>query len=272
MSIPVGWCEGDRFPSLLAAPIGGVSTGEITMAAVTLLEWDSEFFGFPIAKTSLQNEISDVSLLRDAIVATGCRLCYIYAEDVAGNATAIAMGAKLVDRRTLLRRALSPKDGRKTGVCDGDIAIPSDLPRLRELALQSAQFSRFRTDPAMPTDAWVRLYERWADNSLAGTMADAVLVVRVAGEVVGMLTVGCRDGAGTIGLFAVDQTARGRGFGTALLDRGSAWFSEQGCTTASVVTQGDNLAAQRLYERAGYAIAEVTDVYHLWLASKGDLE
>ncbi len=44
------------------------------MAAVTLLEWDSEFFGFPIDKTSLQNEISDVSLLRDAIVATGCRL------------------------------------------------------------------------------------------------------------------------------------------------------------------------------------------------------
>lgn len=242
------------------------------MAAVTLLEWDSDFFGFPIAKVSLQNEIVGASVLRDKIVATGCRLCYIYAEDVAGNATAAALGAKLVDRRTLLRRALPSSVGDKTIVCDGDIATLSDLPRLRALSLQSAQFSRFRTDPAMPTDAWVRLYERWADNSLAGTMADAVLVARFAGEVVGMLTVGCREGAGTIGLFAVDEAVRGRGLGTALLDRGSAWFSEQGCTTASVVTQGDNLAAQRLYERAGYDIIEVTDVYHLWLASRGGLE
>lgn len=242
------------------------------MAPVTLLDWDSEFFGFPIAKVSLQNPIADASALRDEIVATGCRLCYIYAQDVAGNATAGAIGAKLVDRRTLLRRALPPKDGCKTIVCDDDIATPSDLPELRALALQSAQFSRFRTDPAMPTDAWVRLYERWADNSLAGTMADAVLVVRLDGKVVGMLTVGCREGAGTIGLFAVDEVARGRGFGTALLDRGSAWFSGQGCTTASVVTQGDNLGAKRLYQRAGYDIAEVTDVYHLWPASEGGLD
>jgi ribosomal protein S18 acetylase RimI-like enzyme len=139
---------------------------------------------------------------------------------------------------------------------------------LRALALQSAQFSRFRIDPAMPPDAWVRLYERWADNCLTGTMADAVLVARIDGNVAGMLTVGCRDGAGTIGLFAVDESARGRGFGTALLERGSAWFTGRGCNSVSVVTQGDNIAALRVYERAGYVIADVSDVYHLWLSPK----
>lgn len=237
------------------------------MTAVMQLEWDSEFFDFLVAKVDVQGEIPDASVLRNKIAASGCRLCYVFTHDAAGDAIAAAMGAKLVDRRTLLRRAL-PSNGRsETVATDSDAAVSGDLPRLRALALQSAQFSRFRTDPAMPADAWVRLYERWADNSLAGTMADAVLVARIDGNVVGMLTVGCRDGAGTIGLFAIDEAARGRGLGTALLERGSTWFAEHRCESVSVVTQGDNLAAQRVYKRAGYEVADVTGVHHLWLSA-----
>ncbi len=232
------------------------------MVAVTPLQWDSAFFGFPVARLDLTGELPPPSTLRAAVAAAGNRLCYVLTHDTAGDAVAVAMGGLLADRRTELRRPLSPHA--RGGSDDGDIATHADLPQLRALALQSAQFSRFRTDPRMPPDAWVRLYERWADNSLAGTMADAVLVARINNMVVGMSSVGCRDGIGTIGLLAVDEAARGRGLGMALLERSAAWFADRDCTDASVVTQGDNLAALRLYERAGYHIADVTNVYHFW--------
>lgn len=238
------------------------------MLSVTLLEWDSEFFGFPVARVDLKNAVSDAAVLRNQISATGCRLCYIFSHDAAGDAIAVAAGARLVDRRTLLLREV-PVVGDSPPPAFDDTATSADLPRLRQLALQSAQFSRFRLDPAMPPDGWKRLYERWADNSVFGVMADTVLVTRVAGNIAGMLTVKCQNGEGTIGLFAVDEAARGRGVGSSLLARGLTWFAARGCRRASVVTQGENLAALRAYERADYHIGDVTGVYHLWL-STGD--
>lgn len=238
---------------------------EGSVISVILLDWDSEFFGFPVAQVDLKNESPNASVLRERIAAIGCRLCYIFSHDATGDIIAATAGARMVDRRTLLQREVSLSDNSIPAGFD-DTATSADLSRLRELALQSAQFSRFRVDPAMPPDAWIRLYERWADNSLTGAMADAVLVERVAGDIAGMLTVRCCDGEGIIGLFAVDEAARGRGIGRSLLARGLAWFAEQGCRKASVVTQGDNLAALRVYERAGYRIGDVTGVHHLWLS------
>jgi ribosomal protein S18 acetylase RimI-like enzyme len=80
-----------------------------------------------------------------------------------------------------------------------------------------------------------------------------------------MLTVACRDGAGSIGLFAVDAAARGRGIGKALLQDGKRWFLAHGCATAWVVTQGDNLPALHAYRQAGYCVKRTTFVHHLWL-------
>lgn len=239
------------------------------MIEVTELEWDSNFFGFPVAKVDLQNQLPDASRLLDLITNNGCRLCYIFTHDEDGDVIAVATGASLVDRRTLLQHTLS-RDNVMTmpGGTQG-IANLSDLPRVRALALQSAKYSRFRIDPAMPSQAWVRLYETWADNSLKGSMADAVLVERIGGIISGMVTVSCRNGEGVIGLLAVDESARGRGLGTTLLQRGADWFLNRGCHTASVVTQGDNDVAMRLYQRAGYVVANVTSVSHLWLPKRG---
>ena len=238
------------------------------MAAATPLEWDSEFFGFPVGEIDLRQGCGDLAALRDEIASSGYRLCYVLTHDADGDATAAAIGATLVDRRTLMQRSLDHRSVEDRRDSEEDFASSTDLARVRSLALQSAEFSRFRTDHRMPPDAWLRMYERWADNSMSGTMADAVLVARINGDVVGVLTVSSREDLGKIGLFAVDAAARGRGLGAALLARGAAWFARRGCQSVLVVTQGDNIGAQRVYERAGYVIAAVTNVDHLWLPDR----
>lgn len=241
------------------------------MIAYQHLDWDSDFFGFKVARADLPQGTSDINELRLLLSQQGYRLCYVFAPDEAGSLAASAVVAPLVDERVQLGARLprscssnriEPDLGK---MAESGEYSEADRLSLTELALQSAERSRFRTDPRMPTGSWIRLYESWMAQSLNGRLADAVLVKRVDEAIVGMLTVACRDGIGSIGLFAVAASARGRGIGRALLQEGERWFLAQGCTTASVVTQGGNLPALHAYRQAGYRVEQTTFVHHLWL-------
>ena len=54
-----------------------------------------------------------------------------------------------------------------------------------------------------------------------------------------------------ISLVGVDQSARGRGAGHALVGAAVDWFRTQRCTTATVVTSAASLTAVRLYQDFG---------------------
>jgi RimJ/RimL family protein N-acetyltransferase len=46
------------------------------------------------------------------------------------------------------------------------------------------------------------------------------------------------------------------------------WFADQGMDSMEVVTQGRNVAAQRLYQKCGFATKEVQLWYHHWFGEK----
>jgi hypothetical protein len=52
-----------------------------------------------------------------------------------------------------------------------------------------------------------------------------------------------------------------------MLRQAAARFADAGCRDAQVITQGENSSVTRVYERGGYRIVNVTNVYHLWLAT-----
>ncbi|MFD2838495.1 GNAT family N-acetyltransferase [Azotobacter vinelandii] len=51
----------------------------------------------------------------------------------------------------------------------------------------------------------------------------------------------------------VDATARGRGLGTQLLEAAAATARRRGCRRITLLTDADNLDAQRFYARQGFA-------------------
>ncbi|MCS6772452.1 MAG: GNAT family N-acetyltransferase, partial [Kiritimatiellae bacterium] len=73
-------------------------------------------------------------------------------------------------------------------------------------------------------------------------------------------------GVGQIGLFAVSAPARGRGIGRHLLNAAIQWFAERDCRAVDVVTQGSNVAAQRIYQRHGFVTRDVSVWLHKWFA------
>jgi ribosomal protein S18 acetylase RimI-like enzyme len=81
---------------------------------------------------------------------------------------------------------------------------------------------------------------------------------------VGYITCSVTSGVGQIGLIAVDERCRRRGFGAALLQQAYLWFREQGASRVQVVTQGANSQALRVYQRAGFLVDTIQLWFHWW--------
>ena len=149
------------------------------------------------------------------------------------------------------------------------IIIPysDDMPEsdMIELALNSGIYSRYAIDPHIPATYFNELYKQWIRKSISHEFADEVLVSFDGNRIQGMVTVGQKNERGTIGLIAVNADSRGQRLGEALVYAALHWSVSKGYGASQVVTQGDNAAACRLYEKCGYRVETIEPFYHIWL-------
>jgi dTDP-4-amino-4,6-dideoxy-D-galactose acyltransferase len=134
---------------------------------------------------------------------------------------------------------------------------------LAAIARISHRDTRFYFDREFSNDRCDDLYETWIRNSCAG-YADAVLVAD-AGQTAGYIT--CHldsNSEGRIGLVAIGSSFQGQHLGSELVNAALNWFATKGVSRVSVVTQGRNVAAQRLYQVCGFRTASTRVVYHRW--------
>ena len=240
------------------------------MTAFQILDWDSCFFGFSVAKVvPVRLDEAGLSACLRQMKAAGVSLAYWSCDpqDEASREAALRFGGFLADRKVTFAapagRILAsglPKEA--VGLLVEEYAGAVVSPELEGLALQAGAFSRFKIDRRMPAGAFEELYRLWIRGAVAGTIADKVFVVRESGKEVGMLTVGVKGGRADIGLIAVDDSLRGRGAGTALVLAARDWGAGRGIAEAQVVTQRDNEPACRFYEKCGYSVDKVEHVYH----------
>ncbi len=239
-------------------------------ASCTYLDWDSDFFGVRIARVNaghLAEETVAPILAWCADQAIDCLYFLADADDYATSRLAAQNDFYLVDLRVSLDRALvngSTNGGSSDG--NGSVIRPceaADLPALKAIARTVHRDTRFYFDPRFPRDRCDALYETWIEKSCDG-YADLVLVADLHGAAVGYCSCHRRGGEGQIGLFGVHADHHGQGVGSKLIREALGWFVEQGLERASVVTQGRNIAAQRLYQKHGFMTRAVQMWYHRW--------
>jgi dTDP-4-amino-4,6-dideoxy-D-galactose acyltransferase len=249
-------------------------------ALCRFLEWDSRFFGRNIACVTVEY----LDARQHEQVQSWCEDnaidCLYFLADPDGeniNRTQ-ANGFCLRDVRVTLerRRVVQEQAVQEQAVQEVEAALhslsitpyaPQDLHALRSLAGISHRDTRFYRDGNFPADLCDRLYETWIEKSCQG-QADAVFVARSGGQAVGYVTCHLEANndvrAGSIGLIGVATAAQRKGFGQALIETAVQWFDQRGAERVSVVTQGHNVAAQRLYQKCGFVTCEVRFWFHRW--------
>lgn len=235
----------------------------------TCLDWDSDFFGFRVARIMLTDANKDqLAETLDMLRQEKFRLAYWFLPDSQqASLIAKANGGILADEKVTYLKELSTIEGKSASPIYSAVPFTgaeSD-DALADLALQSGEYSRFRLDPLFPRDKFEKLYRCWITRSVNKDIAWEVLVVKERDVLLGLVTLGTKGDRGDIGLLAVSEQARGKGIGRTLVLDADRAFAYRGLAVAQVVTQRCNLGACKLYESCGYRIEKIEKIFHFWL-------
>lgn len=236
-------------------------------SAIQPLPWDSDFLGYAVARLNTAHLTPvEVEVAVEAARQAEIKLLYGIADPAMAtlNVTLQQQGAWLADRKTTFAMAAQMPDEQAPVSCIQPVTAYT--PQLELLAWQSGEYSRFRLDPRFDAAVFQQLYSQWLRNSLAGIIAQQVLVWRNAElQELGLLTLGEKNQRADIGLLAVDATARGQRIGQHLINAARTWAVNQGYAELQVVTQGDNDPACAFYAKCGFVPVHTEYIYHLWL-------
>ncbi len=232
-------------------------------------EWDSAFFGFNVGFVSSQHLTPLVQSKIDGFVRREKIAVIEYLCDCHDRTSILAAeraGYSFVDIRLTFGKTLDERDRAETR--DGATvrrATEKDIPALRAIAHDTYQLSRYYFDGHFDRAKLIRFYEEWIEKAVRGTFDDYADVLEIGGEAAGFCSVKLEGrGKAHIGLFGLGEKSRGGGLGGHLLRASCADLRGQGVQYVSVVTQGRNYAAQRLYQRGGFLTEKTELWYHKW--------
>ena len=231
-----------------------------------LIDWDSRHFGLKIGRVCRAALSSgDLVQIDHWRRAHGLDCIYLLTgiEQLETIRRRQLAGFRFTDLRVTLDRALH-----QTVPPVGDDAIrpfrPEDLASLQQMAGELHHDSRFHVDSRFPQERSRALFATWIEKACADP-AQQVFVAELDGRIAGYLA--CQRVTATQGqiqLVGVDPTARNRGLGKHLVHSALNWLGPAQAGQVRVVTQGRNIAAQRLYEKCGFLTSSIGVWYHWW--------
>jgi dTDP-4-amino-4,6-dideoxy-D-galactose acyltransferase len=223
---------------------------------IQALPFDSQLFGYPVGKYYADKKTSWDGFLKKA---ESYQLVYVFSESEIHNPpdylrfvnSRVVFGKKLTEVKYEEKADLiiKPYSGALTD-------------KLLDLALQSGEYSRFKTDPRLTCGEFEKLYKRWIGKAL---LEDVVLLDSSHSAFV---TLSISGQTASIGLIAVDIKSRSLGIGKALLRAAEAKAMTLGAKYMEVPTQGENQEAVNFYKRNKYDLIESILIYHFLSGDK----
>ncbi len=230
------------------------------------LDWDSNFFGFKVAKIEGVN-IDESKLDKSLKSLKKKNFTLVYAsfrEKIDSNNIFLNdYEVKLVDKKITYLKDVDRDSHYEQSIYNYDLKNPTK--QMLKLAVESGVYSRFNYDKKIGKSKFEELYKLWMINSANGSFAKKVIVFKEASNILGMITLTEKSDRADIGIIAVDSDSRGKGIGKALMKAAEKWAYHNGYCNIQVVTQGFNIAACQLYKKIGFSKEKVEFYYHLWL-------
>ena len=227
-------------------------------------DWDSDFFGLRIGRADIVSEEESVMLASQVkSLKENFDLIYVF---VRHGLPFYGHNAKLVDEKTVYvlphLHCVGLEEEENVIVWGCTKGMTDDL---LHLALVSGRYSRFKLDDRFPSGSYERVYSRWMEQSVNQSLASEVFCYMVEDIPRGLVTLDRKDGVGTIGLVAIHEDFQHRGICSAMMQHVKAYSTKKQVDKLTVVTQLENIPACKLYEKSGFDVESVTDVWHWWL-------
>lgn len=216
-------------------------------------DFDSEIFGFRVAKIEILDSESVKDLIEDLITNKVKYATYRVQSNNFPTIHALEKsGFILVDGLISLSIDISNIEKGETTdrIREAD---RNDSSKLRNLTSGLYLISRAFNDPLIPKNKANEFYVRWIENSILGKAADSVLVWEEIGEILGYITL---QKKGQIPLLGVSKEARGKGIARKLINASFNKFKEWKVENIIIETQMGNIPALRVYSACGFKIID----------------
>lgn len=233
---------------------------------IDYLAWDSEFFHKKIGKIRLKKNLSEsLGYLLTYARERGYQLLYVFTENKTyiNNEILISYNGRLVDRKVVYGLNFSEPLNKPKLV---EEYTSSELTvELETLAYLSGNYSRFLSDKGFAADDFYKLYYTWIKKSIIKELADNIFIIKDHGEIAGMVTLKQDKTIGKIGLLAVSDSHWKKGYGVQLIEACKISLSENDIYEITITTQLANQSACLFYEKCGFKMSSITNIYHFWL-------
>jgi dTDP-4-amino-4,6-dideoxy-D-galactose acyltransferase len=234
------------------------------------LAWDSDFFGFNVAYLSCMHLTDNIyarieRFIQQHQIKLVEYLCNCH--DSRSVNVAEKNGFHFADIRLTFARKLGEAAVAQLPAGIGfKKAGQKDIARLRKISSGIYKDSRYFFDQKFDPLKAREFYQNWVEKGVLGTFDHECWCLYDANGPFAFCTIryGARSGA-SIGLFGMAARYQGRGLGKQLLSLVFNVLREKGIANVSVVTQGRNYAAQRLYQSVGFKTKTTQLWYHKWL-------
>jgi dTDP-4-amino-4,6-dideoxy-D-galactose acyltransferase len=243
-----------------------------------LLPWDTEFFRCRIARVcgeTLRPE--QVEPIDDWSRRNRIQGLYFLAraDDPVTLRTVGQHGFSLVDiRLTFEHKVMPARDLAGSDPRAGTRIRPAtagDVTGLQAIARTAHTATRFFNDSHFPRQRAEDFYSTWIALEVQGRAQIVLVAATSADQPVGYVSCHLEPvpRRGQIGLVGVSAEFRGQGIGKNLVLAAMDFFGTLDVREVTVVTQGNNLAAQRLYQQCGFLSRDLQLWYHKWYPIAG---
>ena len=257
--------------------------GHRAMAIARFLEWDSRFFGVPMARIeyvlapspALTAAALDAAI--EALRSRGARhiSARVDVADIESIGVCEANGFRLMD--TLVTYITRPRKEPPNEVKEVGRIRPyraEDADSIVEITAEAYRGfrGRFQLDANIPKERADAFYVEWARQCVGSRMADMIVVSEAAdGRILGYLAFRRREPVSTSGETPVFGGGLGAcradapGAYAGLIRAGMLWAHERD-GVAECQTQNYNFAVIRIYEAVGAHYVRAEHTLHRWLS------
>lgn len=231
---------------------------------VEVLDWDSEFFGFPIGRVDLDGATPERLRAIDGEARDLGLLCLYGSLDPTDGHTATLVqtfGHRMVEVALTFHRPPGPFTARPSTATVRQ-GTADDLPQLGEAIDTLAPWSRFGADPRFGPDAARRMHEAWVRRAAEDTTGERMLAIAETDSGIAGISTHVRSPAPRIDLMGVVE--QGSGAAWALMAAGIEWAGGTGEVEGGPCA-ARNLAPLRFVEHCGFSVCRTRYLYHRWL-------